>query len=311
MGFSVECSLEEEISENGLVRIENNLISGLFSGIRACGGLDISENSTGVTLFLDGKRYSYSFGLDGDRDSVFSEVALKEELKLKLFKLMKDYSFDFVVLEDVFQGCNPKTTRILYALNTAFIELVYNGCIECNSLIRVQNGLWKSWLYSVDTENLYKGYNDKARVEACLGLLGIHESGVGFQDKLDSTGMIIGYLIKGRYEDEKVKGLSIKDLCFVHSSDYAAIANEARNERCTDDIEVVIVDIGSKGLTNKLFLDILSVRDNCSKIFVSSKPVVLGNFGKRIGLENTADGYIGWWLNKKALNRLNLLDKEG
>lgn len=268
-------------------------------------GLDISESSSGVTLYVNGNKEVYNISLESKRYDWASEVLLRRELAGYLLEIIGDRFIDVIVLEDVFEGVNPQTTRLLYALNTAIIELLVDGKCSCDKLVRVQNKVWKSWLFGLDTEGSFKGLNDKVRIQKCLELIGITESGEGFQDRLDSTGMLIGYFLEGYKGDyiKKNKNIGLSDLCFSHKADMDFISEDVRLERGEDEVFKEIVKLGSKKLSKNLFLDY--IRNEPDKVFVFDKPIVLGAFGEKMGIDtNIEEGYLGFWLKKSKYKKL-------
>lgn len=191
-------------------------------------GLDISERSSGVCICSNGMRSSYNFVSKLPKNMQHEEVLLRRELKDSLRSIILGKCFDVVILEDVFQGVNPKTTRVLYALNTAIDELILDGEVSCGKFIRLDNGLWKSGLFSLDSDGLYKGMSDKLRIEKCLAMLGVYESGEGYQDRLDALGMLVGYFLKKSEIEEKLsmknrKRVSFLDICYSYQEDLETI----------------------------------------------------------------------------------------
>jgi len=213
-------------------------------------GLDISKSSTGVSLVEDGVIKSWNISLQGGEDIKFAEILLRRELKQLLLDEFKGLSFGTIVLEDVYDGNNPETTRLLYSLNTVIDEIILDGDIECEDFVRANNKSWKSWLWSIEPQ-IGKGYNEKARTEEVLKYLGVNDSGKGFQDRLDSLGMLVGYFFKKvsdnlagfkvpRVTWTKVKYVVVKD---VNALDEVPFDYRTR--------PIVEVDIGRKTLTKE------------------------------------------------------------
>ena len=186
-------------------------------------GLDISKNSSGVSLVRDGEIVSWNISLQGSNENVrFSEILLRRELKDLFLQEFKGMSFETIVLEDVFEGTNPETTRLLYSLNTVIDELILDEDISCKDFVRASNKSWKSWLWSIEPQ-IGKGYNEKVRTEEVLKYLGVEDFGKGYQDRLDSLGMLVGYFFKKvsdnlagfkvpRVTWNKVKYVVVKDI---------------------------------------------------------------------------------------------------
>lgn len=261
-------------------------------------GLDISEESTGVCVVLEGKRSVYNIHLE-KVESPYVEVILRRKLKSRLLEIINGIKFDVIVIEDVFQGLNPSVTRLLYALNTAIDELILDGFIECSKFLRVSNKLWKSWLFTLDSKNAFKGLNDKLKIEKCLELVDIYEDGDGFQDRLDSTGMLVGYFLRGNKDDIFLvrKRVAWEDVCLSYEQD----------------IDLAIEPIrGYDGIDKMYASETYWSRSKvCSYlteypefVFVSSEPCSLGNFGASCGMPYIeGGGYLAFWINPSKLKK--------
>lgn len=263
-------------------------------------GLDISVNSTGICLYRDGIKTTANVALNYQTGNPHAEVLLRRQLKTDLLELIKGLSFEAIVIEDVFEGVNPDTTRKLYALNTAIDELILDEQIECKHFIRVPNTLWKSWLSSVDANGVYKGFNDKQKIQGYLKLLGIDEGNdKGFQDRLDATGMLLGYLIgkdtnKGNLPKAKSIRVKFDDIMFAYELDTDLIVMQAAYES----EEANVVFIRDKKITKKAIIDYIS--SDVGTVFITAEPIRLGLLAETLNIEllNTK-GYFGFWLNDK------------
>lgn len=263
-------------------------------------GLDISVNSTGICLYRDGIKTTANVALNYQTGDPHAEVLLRRQLKTDLLELIKGLSFEAIVIEDVFEGVNPDTTRKLYALNTAIDELILDEQIECKHFIRVPNTLWKSWLSSVDANGVYKGFNDKQKIQGYLKLLGIDEGNdKGFQDRLDATGMLLGYLIgkdtnKGNLPKAKSIRVKFDDIMFAYELDTDLIVMQAAYES----EEANVVFIRDKKITKKAIIDYIS--SDVGTVFITAEPVRLGLLAETLNIEllNTK-GYFGFWLSNK------------
>lgn len=295
-------SVDEELSGNDFGKITE------FSIIPREGvylGLDISENSSGVCMYRNSEKLLANIALDTKESEEFYEIKLRRELKGYLLEFIGGEALDLVIIEDAYQGINPNTTRKLYALNTAIDELILDGQVVCKKFVRVNNATWKSWLYSLDTENVYKGLKDKPRIEKCLELIGVVESGKGYQDRLDATGMLIGYFLEGYKSGSRgVKsGFGIGDICFSHKADVDFILEEVRIERGIDEVELKYIEIGQRKLSKDLIMENIKVEPGL--VFVFSTEVALGAFGTRYNIESCeGKGYLGFWLRKGKYKKL-------
>lgn len=172
--------------------------------------LDISKSSTGIAVLRDGTLATSSHPLVVDdssphvlsllrsalRDSIISALHLSHISNSNPSGYQPSYSFDVVIVEDVFFGNNPKTFQVLSVLNTVIDDLILEGLITCSDFVRVQSGVWKSWLSALahDSSSV-RSANDKEKVNLLLSQVGISHSGFGYQDRNDASGMVIGYLL--------------------------------------------------------------------------------------------------------------------
>ena len=264
-------------------------------------GLDISQNSSGICLYANGVRNTYNSKVDYDKNDVFAEARMRKQLKQDLLEVINGNELELIVIEDVFEGANAEVVRKLYALNTAIDDLILDGLVVCKDFVRVQNGVWKSWLSVVDSNKDLKGFNDKEKIQGYLKILGIEESGDGFQDRLDATGMVLGYFLNkangGTVVVEKKKRVNFKDVSVVYEEDIdlvimgMAYGNEEN------------VNVGyfeGKKISKKLMTDYLT--ENPDMLFISKDKVNIGLLAEELGLpiyEN--GGYVGFWVdgNKK------------
>ena len=264
-------------------------------------GLDISQNSSGICLYANGVRNTYNSKVDYDKDDVFAEARMRKQLKQDLLEVINGNELKLIVIEDVFEGANAEVVRKLYALNTAIDDLILDGLVVCKDFVRVQNGVWKSWLSVVDSNKDLKGFNDKEKIQGYLKILGIEEFGDGFQDRLDATGMIIGYFLNkangGTVTVEKKKRVKFKDVSVVYEEDIDLVIMDMAygNEE-----NVNVSYFEGKKISKKLMTDYLT--ENPDMLFISKDKVSIGLLAEELGLpiyEN--GGYVGFWIdgNKK------------
>lgn len=278
-------------------------------------GLDISKTSTGLCLIRDGEKITGNIELNEDLeeikksdDWVHSETLLRRRLKKYLSEVVEGVHFDVIVIEDAFSGENPEVTRMLYGLNTAIDEMILDGLCSCDKFIRVNNREWKSWIgKTVDPENKYKGLNDKIKIQYWLRDIGITEGDdKGFQDRLDSTGLLIGYFLQQEKVDQKYvdgKGINItwSNLDFAYELDTAFIYE---GREWLTDLNTIYLDENER-ITKKQILKLIN--KNPDSIFITEKPVFLGFLLKDLGSLDSG-GYFAFWVKKRA--RKKLLGKE-
>lgn len=302
-----DLDLDESMFDNGSDVSTGNDYAQLseFSIVPKVGcflGLDISQNSSGICFYKNGEKFLYNSTVTYDKTNPHAEALLRKQLKDDLLEVVGDSELDLVVVEDVYEGSNPEVVRKLYALNTAIDDLILDGKVVCKTFVRVSNVTWKSWLSVLDTENKYKGYKDKERIQGYLSLVGISDSGNGFQDRLDATGMLIGYFLRGKESVlNKVKSgavrVSFSDIVYSYECDSELITLEASTDR-DDEINVVIID--DSRLSKKKMVDYLS--GNLSAIFITKNPIKLGLLADSLGIDylEEGEGYFGFWLSSKA-----------
>jgi hypothetical protein len=311
LGFDLEdCDLEvDDLASNFTNGVKLVSESTLIPSRGVFLGLDISLLSSGICLYEDGKKYVFNSSLEDVPEGDFYEVRLRKSLKIDLLEVIGDREVDLIIIEDAYQGINPQTTRVLYAINTAIDELILDGACKCKKFLRVENGTWKSWLYKVDTEGRFKGLKDKVRIQKCLELLGVTESGAGFQDRLDACGMILGYFLDGykSYIGSFEEGIKIfpEDIRYAFSYDIEGLKDECRKERGEDELEIVYCSVGNKALTKKMVRELL--KSNKDKLVVIKEERALGAFGAEIGICNVVScvGHLGFWLCRNKYKKLN------
>lgn len=265
-------------------------------------GLDISKNSSGITLVDDGVRLTGNIRLD-ETNGVHKEVLLRRALKEDLKQLVDGRNFDVIVIEDAFVGENAETVRLLFALNTAIDEMILDGICTCKEFVRVPNQTWKSWLCKMlDTSGVTKGLNDKEKIKTCLEMIGVVETGEGYQDRLDSTGLLVSYFLKGKEEISKGKldkkrkvRISDIDVSYDIDSSYLFYGNDD-----VDRDNIVFLDY--RKISKSKVIELLT--DSPQSVFVTSSPVLLGNLGIELGLDIIdGGGYFAFWVKPNKIKR--------
>ena len=324
MDFDLDDVIDGVDSSNKTNDIDNNSVK-VFSSLSENTivpkvgvflGLDISQNSSGICLYKNSKKFVYNSAVTYDIANPHAEALMRKQLKDDLLEVIDGEELDLVVIEDVFEGYNAEVVRKLYALNTAIDDLIIEGKVKCKEFRRVQNGTWKSWLSVVDTNGEYKGYNDKEKIQRYLEKLGIYDEGEGFQDRLDATGMLLGYFLKGfkvnTKENLKKKALnvSLKDMDFAFEEDSDLIVTYA--SELSEMEETNVIFINDTKISVKKILEYMS--KDISAIFITKEPVRIGLLADKLGLDVIEEGgYFGFWLSdraqkkyKKRLERLNI-----
>lgn len=279
-------------------------------------GLDVSQNSTGITLYEDGVKTQANLTLETPKNVSHREVLCRRELKKYYKELFGGKHFDVILIEDAFQGKDPQVVRLLYGLNTAIDELILDGEITCDKFLRVNNKAWKSWLFRLDTRGIYKGLEDKLRIESCLSLIGITtDHSEGYQDRLDSNGLLVGYFnckeIADRMDsDSHKKRISFSDIEYDYQEMDEMVIDSARG---TSDECLNIIVIDEARWSKRKMIDYLT--DFPNRMYLTKNPVKLGNLGTVLGLPYLENGgYFGFWVRgtrqKKYLGNLDYAQEE-
>lgn len=253
-------------------------------------GLDISKTSTGITVFQNGEFTWDSFGLNiDDPSSVHSEALYRRALRDELLERIDGMQFEVIVVEDVYAGVSATTSRLLYSLNTVIDDLILDGKISCKVFERVQNGAWKKWLMLTEYGLHAKSLNDKQKVVTLMSDLGIETYGKGAQDRLDSAGMITGYLIHQMMlsGDSRVGQVSqstdlipLRDIRVVYGS----------NKEDVPDGIVYDGRVSEAGIRR-----VLSEAD-AGVMYRTKTRVSIGNLGTKLGVEPLPfGGYLTFW----------------
>lgn len=265
-------------------------------------GLDISKNSSGITLVENGERLTANSRLE-DIQGVHKEVLLRRALKEDLKQLVEGRVFDVIVIEDAFVGENAETVRLLFALNTAIDELILDGVCSAKEFVRVPNQMWKSWLCkTLDTQGVTKGLNDKEKIRICLEMVGVTETGEGYQDRLDSTGLLVAYFLKGSEEVKKGKlgkkrKVRLSDINCSYDIDSSYLFYGIDD---VDRDKIVFLDYRKIGKTRVIEL----LTESPDSVFVTSEPVLLGNLGVELGLDIIeGGGYFAFWIKPNRLKK--------
>lgn len=270
-------------------------------------GLDISKNSTGVTFIENGEKITGNVRLD-DIDDEHREVLLRRQLKSDLSELIEGKHFDLIVIEDAFVGENPDTVRLLFALNTAIDEMILDGICSCDIFLRVSNKSWKSWLTSfLDKEGFMKGYNDKEKIRFCLEKIGVFEEGEGYQDRLDSTGLIVGYFLKGKGLAEEGKLVKKKKVRFS-DIEGAFDIDQGYLFFGRDDVDRSKAEyLDCTRISKKRVIELLT--ENPDTVYITDKMINIGNLGIELGLEMLGSGYFAFWVNPKRIRKYLEVEK--
>lgn len=256
-------------------------------------GLDLSKNSTGITVIHDGVYESHNFTItELGKDVQFRELIYRRQLYDYLKEKYGGYHFQTIVVEDVHAGVDPTVTRMLYSLNTVIDELVYDGYIGCDTFVRANNKSWKSWLWSIEPQ-VGKGLDDKGRIEAVLRYLGVSDEGKGYQDRLDSLGMLIGYFFKSEVIKEDLSLLPKVRWSDVGYTVVESLDDIKKFPSPYNEMPLVVVNAGTKEIKKDYIK--YQVASNLGKLVAikSSKSITL--VCKLLGIEHCNVGTLIVW----------------
>ena len=180
-------------------------------------GLDVSRRSTGVCLYQNGVLVLYQISTEAkySTEDRLWEANMKRQFKDDLKKIVKDKTFDLVVIENCINGCNAITNKELTLLNSVFDDLVAEKVcsVKKGRMYRVFPNVWRKQLKQL--RNVSGVKDVKELVEKILRSLGFayvleHEDDSayakkqnGYYDMCDATGMLLAYMHKLSNVSEK------------------------------------------------------------------------------------------------------------
>lgn len=180
--------------------------------------LDISKTSTGWIKYINGVQTQGTFTIQAPMED---GVGQRREFREFLKDLFQDDEFEYLFIEDTIGSINYKTARTLYQLNPIADDMIADGIIKANNIIREDNKVWKKNLKKCAN---YKGSiraesDDKYITRMALLNLGFGDGTTNTiaEDIYDAMGLSIGiiYRIKVLNEQKSVKKLK-KDIGKVY-----------------------------------------------------------------------------------------------
>ncbi len=213
-------------------------------------GLDISKNHTGVCMWRDNQVFVSGFKIDYEYDDTdyMAEAKMRMEFKSKLWSLLKDYEWEYCIIEDVYGGTNFDTTRKLLALNCVLDELVLEGNLKIQHIYRFKEPEWLKYAKMTSTvdgrldsklitqrilENLNYGFylTNKDLKDA-------EKERIFFEDVCDATAQLVGLAICIQKQitpsAKKKKKVSFSSITFEYMTSEDGIAesdNKAINNK--------------------------------------------------------------------------------
>lgn len=167
--------------------------------------LDISVQSTGWVHKRSGivtmGTYKLKTSSNRERRYEFGEF---------LKGLLGDTPYDFIVIEDVIEGCNFETTRILTELNIVVEDIMHFGLIPETKVYRMSNMVWKKDLrYLCGAEKII-GVNDKEKIRFMLSQMNFNTDVK--QDICDAMGLTLAWIYEHKLSTPTIVQKKAKEL---------------------------------------------------------------------------------------------------
>ncbi|MGF2716257.1 hypothetical protein ACQUY5_29250 [Bacillus cereus] len=266
--------------------LRNTMDSGL--------GLDISKTSTGITVYENGVVKTYQCVIEYDEDSPFHWYHMQKALEDDLRSLIQGKHFDIIGIEDSIQGENYDTVRKLILLNTVIDKIIMEGNVSCDYFRRIGNTVWKKWLRTLKPGK--KILKDKVEVEMLLDYLEFplvdlyrdakksKKDNDGYQDQLDSTGVLIGVGLERQNNNLTGKNKNKPSkLCIINYSNVEELLKYHEGSSLTP------VNLGGDLRSSvKTYFDGLSNEDKQKKYYMCKDS--LGSLGLEYGLTDYRNG---------------------
>ncbi|AFQ30015.1 hypothetical protein P4493_04765 [Bacillus thuringiensis] len=266
--------------------LQNTMESGL--------GLDISKTSTGITIFDGETVKTYQCVIEYDEDSPFHWYLLTKALEDDLKSLLQGKHFDVIGIEDSIQGENYDTVRKLILLNSVIDKIIMEGNVTCDYFKRIGNTVWKKWLRTLKPGK--KILKDKAEIEMILDYLDFplvdlyrnEKNSVkekdGYQDQLDSTGVLIGVGLER--QNNNLTGKNKKKPSKLRIHNYSSAEELLKYHEGTT---LTPINLGGDLKSSvKTFFEGLSNEDKQKKYYMCKDS--LGSLGLEYGLADYRNG---------------------
>lgn len=253
-------------------------------------GLDISKSSTGVALVTHLGYESEQLVLNADKSSPHYEALLRRDLRNKLIECIGEgVHFTGIAVEDVYLGSNPKTIRMLMALNSVIDDLILDGIITCDTFSRVSNGTWRKQLRQA-VPSYSKALNEKIFVKETLATYGITVTGAGAEDRLDALGIAMS-LYLDTYEGEKATGTTT-----------LASLNKIQAMYVNNLVDLEVHPGYRDGIKFTARPTLKNIREqlgqaNKGQLYYTPQRVYLGSVVDKLGVESRPfGGFLAFWL---------------
>jgi hypothetical protein len=134
---------------------------------------------------------------------------------------------------------------------------------------------------------------DKQRIQACLAMLGIRETGEGFQDRLDATGLCVGYFMNEvSLHKTKDRKFSLADLSLRYraTKEEALALKKSVLEQSDGPIEVDMSSLNKASIEKYLL-------HNPNAVYITRGKVSLGFLAESKKVKPLeGGGYVAFWI---------------
>lgn len=168
---------------------------------------DLSKNSTGFSVFRDGKLKSYAIQFEiKDTDSPYATGLRMVELQKAIAEVADlDREFDIVCVEEAILGVNAKISSVAYGLNFFIDYMIASGYLKTKNFMRINNSTWKGFLKKVTNTPTSKKGADRDKKDVIKAFQSLMYplafkvndfkswtayKDSGYQDMLDSVGVL-------------------------------------------------------------------------------------------------------------------------
>lgn len=292
--------------------LEKLTVLNIFKTIKSGIGLDISKNHTGVVIWNGSSIETYGFAIDEyDKSDYFAEYKMRRDFKCRLTQIVKDRTFEYCIVEDVYSGENFDTVRKLLALQTVMDELIFEHVCVVDNFVRMLQVEWSKY-----TRQIYKQngrLKSKIETQALLEYLDFEfymkhkddseriKKDIFFEDICDACAMLIGLIMKMKLENsvKKTQSLKLKDVKMVyveHKGDIKTLRDKRLKN--LEEKDIVDVDI-TKAIEKNILLCCTNDMDNVMRAEIPVNK--LGVFGQKhkFNFYASGNGYLYFYYKKK------------
>lgn len=292
--------------------LEKLTVLNIFNTIKSGIGLDISKNHTGIVIWNGSSIETYGFAIEEyDKSDYFAEYKMRLDFKNRLSQIVKDRTFEYCIVEDVYSGENFDTVRKLLALQTVMDELIFEHVCVVDKFVRMLQVEWSKY-----TRQIYKPngrLKSKIETQALLEYLNFEfymehkddservKKEIFFEDICDACAMLIGLIMKNSLENSvaKTQSIKLKDIKMVyveHKEDIKTL----RDKRLKNLEEKDVVDVNiTKAIEKNILLCCTNDRDNVMRAEIPVNK--LGVFGQKhkFNFYASGNGYLYFYYKSK------------